>query len=70
MIRFHSFYPYHTCGAYTHLADEKDKALLPWILEFNKFDLYTKAPEMPPVEELREYYQGLIDQYVPGKLRW
>ncbi|GFR93076.1 inositol oxygenase [Elysia marginata] len=70
MIRFHSFYPYHTCGAYKHLADEKDAAMLPWILEFNKFDLYTKAPEMPPVEELREYYQGLIDQYVPGKLRW
>lgn len=70
MIRFHSFYPYHTCGAYKHLSDEKDAAMLPWILEFNKFDLYTKAPEMPPVEELREYYQGLIDQYVPGKLRW
>lgn len=70
IIRFHSFYPYHGGGAYRHLSNEKDEKILPWIKEFNKFDLYTKAPKMPPVDELRTYYQGLIDQFLPGKLRW
>ena len=57
MIRFHSFYPYHSCGAYDYLANEKDARLLPWIREFNKFDLYTKCPDMPDIEELKPYYQ-------------
>jgi len=70
MIRFHSFYPYHSCGAYDYLANEKDARLLPWIREFNKFDLYTKCPDMPDIEELKPYYQGLIDQYFPGKIKW
>uniref|UniRef100_A0A0B7AV35 Inositol oxygenase n=1 Tax=Arion vulgaris TaxID=1028688 RepID=A0A0B7AV35_9EUPU len=70
MIRFHSFYPYHTCGAYSHLINEKDKEMIPWIKEFNKFDLYTKSQDLPDVNELREYYQDLIDKYLPGKIRW
>lgn len=70
MIRYHSFYPYHSCGAYSHLANEKDARMLPWIREFNKFDLYTKCPDMPPIEDLKTYYQGLIDQYLPGKIKW
>jgi len=70
MIRFHSFYPYHSCGAYDYLANEKDARLLPWIREFNKFDLYTKCPDMPDIEELKPYYQGLIDKYLPGKVKW
>jgi len=70
MIRYHSFYPYHSSGAYRHLANEKDLKMLPWINEFNKFDLYTKAPEMPDIEELKPYYQSLIDKYLPGKIKW
>jgi inositol oxygenase len=70
MIRFHSFYPYHTCGAYSHLINDKDKEMIPWIKEFNKFDLYTKSQDLPDVNELREYYQDLIDKYLPGKIRW
>ncbi|KAJ9589623.1 hypothetical protein L9F63_017208, partial [Diploptera punctata] len=34
MIRFHSFYPWHSGGDYTHLTSEKDKKILPWVLEF------------------------------------
>lgn len=70
MIRFHSFYPWHTSGAYQHLASEKDKEMLPWIREFNKFDLYSKADNPPDPKKLEGYYQSLIDKYIPGSIKW
>ncbi|XP_056091938.1 inositol oxygenase [Rhinichthys klamathensis goyatoka] len=70
MIRFHSFYPWHSNGDYMHLCNEKDLQMLPWVKEFNKFDLYTKSTELPDVESLRPYYQALIDKYCPGVLQW
>ncbi|XP_043943248.1 inositol oxygenase [Protopterus annectens] len=70
MIRFHSFYPWHTGGDYMHLCSKKDHEMLPWVREFNRFDLYTKTEDLPSVEELKPYYQSLIDKYCPGKLRW
>lgn len=36
----------------------------------SKFDLYTKQEELPDVQQLRGYYQGLIDKYCPGQLCW
>ena len=69
-IRYHSFYPWHTSGAYEHLANEHDAAMLPWVQELNKFDLYSKADELPDIEKLKPYYQGLVDKYCPGVLKW
>ena len=34
IIRFHSFYPWHTAKAYSHLCSEEDLNMLPWVLEF------------------------------------
>ena len=34
MIRYHSFYPWHTGGDYQYLTDNKDSQMLKWILEF------------------------------------
>lgn len=34
MIRFHSFYPWHTGGDYRQLCSEQDLAMLPWVQEF------------------------------------
>ncbi|XP_055029870.2 inositol oxygenase [Misgurnus anguillicaudatus] len=70
MIRFHSFYPWHCNGDYMHLCNDKDLQMLPWVKEFNKFDLYTKSTELPDVERLKPYYQSLIDKYCPGSLQW
>ncbi|KAI2598376.1 myo-inositol oxygenase, partial [Homo sapiens] len=70
MIRFHSFYPWHTGRDYQQLCSQQDLAMLPWVREFNKFDLYTKCPDLPDVDKLRPYYQGLIDKYCPGILSW
>jgi len=70
MIRYHSCYPWHLKGEYRHLMAPGDENLLEWVLEFNKFDLYTKADVRPDVKKLWPYYQSLIDKYCPGKLWW
>jgi len=67
-IRFHSCYPWHTGGDYSHLTCPEDKPMLDWVLEFNKYDLYTKSTKIPDVEALKPYYQGLIDKYLPGTI--
>jgi len=53
-----------------YLCDDYDRQMKPWILEFNKYDLYTKSPDLPDAEALKPYYQSLIDKYIPGKLKW
>ena len=70
MVRFHSFYPWHTGGDYYHLCSQHDLAMLPWIREFNKFDLYSKSPDVPDIAALMPYYQSLIDKYIPGLIDW
>lgn len=71
IVRFHSFYPWHTEGAYSHLASQKDHDFLKWLKEFNRFDLYSKADDMPDVDAVFPYYRGLIKKYgLDGKLKW
>jgi inositol oxygenase len=71
MIRYHSFYPWHQQGAYRWMMDEKDHEMLKAVKAFNPYDLYSKSDEKPKVEELRPYYQELIDEFFPQKvLRW
>jgi inositol oxygenase len=70
MIRFHSFYPWHSGKDYMHLCNDKDLKMIDWVLEFNKYDLYTKSTDVPDIEALKPYYQGLIDKYIPGDLEW
>jgi len=65
-IRFHSCYPWHAGRDYTHLEADKDQEILNWVLEFNKYDLYTKSTKVPDIEKLKPYYQSLIDKYLPG----
>jgi len=70
MIRYHSFYPWHTGKGYDYLCSDRDREMLSWVLEFNKFDLYSKSDELPDIEKLKPYYQSLIDKYMPGVLKW
>lgn len=70
MIRYHSFYPWHSGGDYSHLTVEKDEQTKNWVLLFNRYDLYTKSTKLPDMESLWPYYQGLIDKYCPGELEW
>eukprot|EP00112_Aurelia_sp_Birch-Aquarium-sp1_P010302 Seg2205.3 transcript_id=Seg2205.3/GoldUCD/mRNA.D3Y31 product="Inositol oxygenase" protein_id=Seg2205.3/GoldUCD/D3Y31 len=70
MVRYHSFYPWHSCGDYEWLCSEKDKKALEWVKRFNEFDLYSKSDSVPDIDALMPYYQSLIDKYCPGKLKW
>jgi len=70
VIRLHSFYLWHMYGEYKYLCDEHDEKTLQLVQEFNKFDLYTKDNEEPDIKALTPYYQSLIDEYVPGKIKW
>ena len=38
IVRYHSFYPWHTANAYDHLCNDEDRQMLKWIREF-KFGL-------------------------------
>jgi len=73
IIRFHSFYPWHTYGAYEHLTNDVDRANLEWIKEFQEFDLYSKTNLRIDVEKVKPYYLSLIDKYFGSrdrKLNW
>jgi inositol oxygenase len=70
MIRYHSFYPGHREGEYGHLLNEKDRAMFEWVRQFNPYDLYTKNHQKPNVKELRPFYEDLIAEFFPAKLRW
>ncbi|MEX2304108.1 MAG: inositol oxygenase family protein [Bryobacterales bacterium] len=70
MLRYHSFYPWHREGSYRHLMNEKDHQMLPWVKKFSGYDLYSKSDTVPKAEEVRPYYQGLIDKYLPATLNW
>jgi inositol oxygenase len=53
MIRYHSFYPWHSAGAYMEFMDEHDAKMLEAVRAFNPYDLYSKSDEVPSVEVLK-----------------
>eukprot|EP01083_Nonionella_stella_P187929 691626_1 len=71
MLRYHSFYPWHTGGDYMYLCNEKDiNVALKWTRIFNKFDLYSKSHECPGIDQVSAYYQEKIKKYFPNPVRW
>src|SRR5205823_9555523 len=70
MIRYHSFYPAHRDGAYDYLMNDRDREMFKWVRAFNPYDLYTKSHGRPNLTELRPFYDELINEYLPGELRW
>jgi inositol oxygenase len=53
MIRYHSFYPWHSGGAYMEFMDDHDEKMLEAVRAFNPYDLYSKSDEVPSVDELK-----------------
>jgi inositol oxygenase len=53
MIRYHSFYPWHSAGAYRWMMDEHDEKMLEAVKAFNPYDLYSKSDDTPKVEDLK-----------------
>jgi len=70
VIRFHSFYPWHSNGGYSYLASDLDHDNLKYIKMFNQFDLYSKSNGLGDIEELKNHFKALCEKYVPGEISW
>ena len=71
IIRYHSFYPWHTGGAYQIFMNENDKETLKNVLDFNNFDLYSKEDnDFILTEEIKNYYDDLLQEFFPKELQW
>ena len=72
IIKYHSFYPWHTPNnnirGYMELASEKDWYYLPLLKLFQKSDLYSKTSIMPNIDSIQDYYNKLINLYIPNKI--
>ena len=66
IIRFHSLYSYHKEGEYKQFINEKDREMFKWLKLFNKYDLYTKSDNIMITDEIKEYYNKLINKYLNG----
>lgn len=69
MIRYHSFYSQHRENAYDHLLNDHDREMFEWVKKFNPYDLYSKSPTPPILEELKPYYNELIKKYLPETIK-
>ena len=70
MIRYHSAYALHRERAYGHLMSEHDREMFRWVRAFNPHDLYSKSAARPDVNALRPFYEELVAEFFPAKLRW
>lgn len=70
MLRYHSFYPAHRHGAYSHLMSAHDEEMFNWVRRFNQYDLYSKGAARPNAKELRPWYEDLIAEFFPEKIDW
>jgi len=64
MIRYHSFYPWHSCGEYTQFETKIDEKYKAAVLDFNKYDLYTKCEQTINIDEMKEYYMSIAEKYL------
>jgi len=67
MIRYHSFYPWHSAGGYRWMMNEKDRDMFKAVRAFNPYDLYSKSDGLADVKELKAYYMELINTYFPPR---
>jgi inositol oxygenase len=70
MLRYHSFYPAHKHGAYTHLMNQHDEEMFKWVRAFNPYDLYSKGRERPDLKEVKPFYEDLVSEYFPDQISW
>ncbi|KAK6984833.1 inositol oxygenase [Favolaschia claudopus] len=70
MVRYHSFYPWHREGAYSHLTNASDERALAAVRAFNPYDLYSKSDDSVDPAALRPYYEVLIKKYFNEVIEW
>jgi len=70
IIRYHSFYPWHTGDSYKIFMTESDKDLLESVRHFNNFDLYSKKDDINITDSTKKFYKELLEKYFPEELWW
>ena len=70
VIRYHSFYPWHTEGEYKHFTNRNDEDTLKKVLMFNNFDLYSKEDDILIDNHVKSYYNDILNEYFWGELYW
>jgi len=70
MIRYHSWYSAHREMDYQFLMSDHDMEMMDWVRKFNPYDLYSKSAVKPQLSELKSYYEDLVAEFFPAKVRW
>ena len=70
IIRYHSFYPWHKESEYSQFMNYKDHDTLKNVLEFNQFDLYSKEDDIHISNDVKIYYDNLLNELFSGELQW
>jgi len=70
IIRYHSFYPWHKESEYSQFMNDKDHVTLRNVLEFNQFDLYSKEDDIHISNDVKIYYDNLLNEFFSGELQW
>ena len=70
IIRYHSFYPWHSREEYKHLLQNGDSYTLCNVKMFNQFDLYSKPDSKNISAGVKNYYKKLITEIFPQPLNW
>eukprot|EP00736_Rhodelphis_marinus_P005321 Rmarinus@m.22263 len=64
IIRYHSFYAWHSRGGYRHLCNDTDMQALEWVQRFQKCDLYSKVDTTVDLEAALPYYRAICEKYI------
>ena len=71
IIRYHSFYPWHSSNSYSQFMIKKDEEIKKEVLLFNIFDLYSKEDtDFILTDDIINYYDKILDEYFPEELKW
>ncbi len=70
MLRYHSFYSQHRENGYDHLMDDHDREMFKYVDLFNPYNLYSKNPNPPNWNQLRPYYENLVNKYLPKTIKF
>jgi inositol oxygenase len=70
MIRYHSWYSAHRELDYQYLMSDHDLEMMDWVRKFNPYDLYSKSATKPDLDTLRPYYEELVAEFFPSRIRW
>ena len=63
-------YDEYTEGEYTRFMIDSDENIKKDVLMFNMFDLYSKEDDININDDIKKYYDELLDEYFLDDLYW